>query len=1107
MDNCVLSGNTVKNTSYSVVSLNYAYSTISNSTFENNNCPSVIDVNYNADPSKAVVTVSGCEFVANSCSGAGVIYKNAGNVEVINSVFTNNSVSTNGNAAVVYTGWGSGDKVVGCTFEGNSVTTSHATTKRFASAIFCDGCTVSDNVFINNTAVRNGETINTVVAVGAYYGEANISGNYWGGNAPVPGVDYTVEFTLNNVAVESYYADASLTNEVTINYAAKVGKYSYVSLQDAFNAAVSGDTITLLGNVALSKYLDIYTANNGEVARELTLDLNGNSIYAADDYKVSDYPLVFIGINQTLTIKNSVNAYARSFAAGTIYAPSGVTVGVYGTLNLEGGRIENGGNSEDDAAIAVWNWDNGPGYADVAIGTANINGGNVVGGLFNEGSLAVNGGTIDKLTVAMGDAAISGDATIGSIEAQASIGSVYYPTLEDAINAAQSGDIITLLESVELASLVFDKSVNINGQNVYSITAAISITADNIQVSLINLDIIGVAGNSAVISMTANAKLIVSSCTITAKGDNQYILLAEGVTNAYASIDADLTLVNGEVLKADADDITCYFKAEYADELAARGYVVKAVDGNMIVVTGSVPYYIGADGYWYFNGEKTEYVAVGTNGISPEIKEENGVKYWFVGDYNTGVKAEAVNGLTPEIKDVEGVKYWFIGDKNTGIKAEGIDAPTPEVKEVDGVKYWFVGDFNTGVKAEAVDGIDGLTPEIKEVDGVKYWFIGDDNTGIKAEGIDGSDGLTPEIKEVDGVKYWFIGDENTGVKAEAINGVNGLTPEIKVVDGVKYWFIGDENTGVKAEGIDAIAPEIKEVEGVKYWFINNENTWVKAEGIDAEAPTIQEVDGVKYWFIGETNTWVKAEGIDGKTPSFKIEDGYLFYSFGDDNWTKLDYNLTGLTPEIKEVNGVKYWFIGETNTWVKAEGIDGKTPEIREVDGVKYWFIGDDNTGVKAEGIDGKTPSFKLEDGHLFVSYDGTNWTDLGKVAGEDGKPGENGKPGVDGKPGEDGKTPYIGENGNWWIGETDTGIKAEGEDGAAGQTPYIGENGNWWIGETDTGVKAAGTDGADGTDGKDYTNSQEIILISIAIAAVCIITAIIAIVTRKPKRPWWILT
>jgi hypothetical protein len=31
---------------------------------------------------------------------------------------------------------------------------------------------------------------------------------------------------------------------------------------------------------------------------------------------------------------------------------------------------------------------------------------------------------------------------------------------------------------------------------------------------------------------------------------------------------------------------------------------------------------------------------------------------------------------------------------------------------------------------------------------------------------------------------------------------------------------------------------------------------------------------------------------------------------------------------------------------------------------------------------------------------------------------------------GKDGITPHIGANGNWWIGETDTGVKAEGKDG-----------------------------------------------------------------------------
>lgn len=40
------------------------------------------------------------------------------------------------------------------------------------------------------------------------------------------------------------------------------------------------------------------------------------------------------------------------------------------------------------------------------------------------------------------------------------------------------------------------------------------------------------------------------------------------------------------------------------------------------------------------------------------------------------------------------------------------------------------------------------------------------------------------------------------------------------------------------------------------------------------------------------------------------------------------------------------------------------------------------------------------------------------------GQPGAKGNPGPKGDPGD---TPYIGQNGNWWIGETDTGVSASG--------------------------------------------------------------------------------
>ena len=93
---------------------------------------------------------------------------------------------------------------------------------------------------------------------------------------------------------------------------------------------------------------------------------------------------------------------------------------------------------------------------------------------------------------------------------------------------------------------------------------------------------------------------------------------------------------------------------------------------------------------------------------------------------------------------------------------------------------------------------------------------------------------------------------------------------------------------------------------------------------------------------------------------------------------------------------------------------------------------------------------------------------------------------------GKDGITPHIGDNGNWWIGDKDTGIAA------TGATPYVGENGNWWIGDKDTGIAAAGKDGND---------NNEIVLICIGIATLCLITTIVAVATSKRRRPWWILT
>ena len=130
------------------------------------------------------------------------------------------------------------------------------------------------------------------------------------------------------------------------------------------------------------------------------------------------------------------------------------------------------------------------------------------------------------------------------------------------------------------------------------------------------------------------------------------------------------------------------------------------------------------------------------------------------------------------------------------------------------------------------------------------------------------------------------------------------------------------------------------------------------------------------------------------------------------------------------------------------DGIDGYTPIIgvaKYSDGFYYWTV---------QTQDGNTDWLTDADGDM-VRATGNN--------GKDGVDGEDGADGEDGVDGNNGLNPYIGDNGNWWVGTTDTGVKAQGEQGISGLSPYIGDNGNWWIGTTDTGVKAQGEQGISG--------------------------------------------
>ena len=165
--------------------------------------------------------------------------------------------------------------------------------------------------------------------------------------------------------------------------------------------------------------------------------------------------------------------------------------------------------------------------------------------------------------------------------------------------------------------------------------------------------------------------------------------------------------------------------------------------------------------------------------------------------------------------------------------------------------------------------------------------------------------------------------------------------------------------------------------------------------------------------------------------------------------------LSGAGAPAAELGGVGDYYIDLKNTNLygakTAEGW-GNPISLRGLQG---------EAGAKGQdGQNGKDAAMpNIRNGYWYIGDTNTNIKAEGKDGGN-GKDGDNGKDGV---------APHIGTNGNWFVGIKDTGVKAEGKDGGNGKdgvAPHIGTNGNWFVGTKDTGVKAEGKDGGNGKDG-----------------------------------------
>ena len=128
------------------------------------------------------------------------------------------------------------------------------------------------------------------------------------------------------------------------------------------------------------------------------------------------------------------------------------------------------------------------------------------------------------------------------------------------------------------------------------------------------------------------------------------------------------------------------------------------------------------------------------------------------------------------------------------------------------------------------------------------------------------------------------------------------------------------------------------------------------------------------------------------------QNGYTYSA-----WTLVAYSCTVDGNWLTDANGNKIRVTGEKG----EKGDKGDTGDKGQ-DG-QDGTDGTDGTN----GVNGNTPQLKIENNYWYISYDGTNWTQLGKATGENGKDGTNGTNGTNGSDGAKGDKGDKGDAGD----------------------------------------------------------------------------------------------
>lgn len=433
--------------------------------------------------------------------------------------------------------------------------------------------------------------------------------------------------------------DVKYTDEI-----ASLNGVVYSSLQKAIDDAADGDTVKLLCNA---------TGKGAEIGSSITLDFGGHT-YTFDDNveigtKVESLPEIGLRVKSgvEVTLKD-----AKLEAVDTFTAPF---ISSEGTLKLE----------ETTIAPAV-----GKIALDVLAGKVNVDTASSVSGVVNiEGDSAeitfdeapeevVYTGSVSTATITYGETKQS-----GIIDAKFAIGNKGYETLATALVDLKTGDILSLLENLDLTTtLELDKDCTIN-LNGFDISAngfrAIHVKKGNVEITgkgkiLANGD--GLADNSSVIRVGQNddiaASLTIGKDVVVSTDKCYGISIFNGKSGTTPTKSVSLT-VNGKVESKDVPAISGCGNGYNGDTFITIGSTAEISTENENAI------YFPCAGELTVNGKVT-----GKGGI--EMK--SGATTVSVGSNAKIVATAETTGHTPSGDGSSTSGYAFVIANNSGYK-------------------------------------------------------------------------------------------------------------------------------------------------------------------------------------------------------------------------------------------------------------------------------------------------------------------------------------------------------------------------------------------------------------------------------------------------------